>query len=196
MLRFHLTLLCTCALALMTAQSEKPRPWDKDWLARNSENYRNLSTDSTRIAMMPMAFDAKLLDGNQNQRSLAGLIAAKAGEVTLVYLWAQTCPPCIKTLPKLLDLERAYKGKAVNFVYLNVLDPEPKWIDYNKRTRMNERPHSYRVINTAEAPLTATIALSSVPRFLLFDRQGRLCEIKVREPGEGLEAYLNELLEY
>lgn len=65
----------------------------KDWLARNSENYRKLSTDSTRIAMMPRAFDAKLMDGDENLHSLADLLEANTGEVTLVYLWERTCPP-------------------------------------------------------------------------------------------------------
>lgn len=102
----------------------------------------------------------------------------------------------MKTLPKLLDLERKYQDKAIDFVYIDVHDTEPKWLEYTKLTRMNKRPHSYRITNLSEAPLATSIALTSVPRFLLFDRQDRLCEIKVRKPGEGLEAYINELLNY
>jgi thiol-disulfide isomerase/thioredoxin len=179
-----------------TPKPEKERPWNADWRARQREGYRQLTVDSIRYAMMPSAFDAELLDGDQNRRSFADLIETNTGQVTFVYFWNQTCPPCMKTLPKLLKLERQYKDKDVDFVYLNLSDPEPKWSDYNKRTRMNERPHSYHITNRTEAPLVINAAVYSVPGLLLFDRQGRLCEIKLPRPGEGLEAYINELLEY
>lgn len=59
------------------------------------------------------AFTAKGYDGSEV--SLSGL----AGKPFLLYFWFTNCPPCVKTSPLLVELDKVYRGKGFTIVGLN-----------------------------------------------------------------------------
>lgn len=58
-------------------------------------------------------------------KNLAGDAVDKAivsqAELTMVYLWATDCPPCVESMPKLQELAQAYQDKGVQVLGI-VLD--------------------------------------------------------------------------
>ena len=62
-----------------------------------------------------------------NEQGLKQLIARNRGKVLLLNFWSQTCPPCIASYPKLVQMGKKYRGKGLQIVSVNVID--------NARTR-------------------------------------------------------------
>jgi thiol-disulfide isomerase/thioredoxin len=58
-------------------------------------------------------FSAKKYDGT----ALAS--SAFAGKPYLLYFWFTNCPPCMKTSPELVELDKTYRAKGFNIVALN-----------------------------------------------------------------------------
>lgn len=46
-------------------------------------------------------------------------LASLAGKPFLLYFWFTNCPPCVKTSPMLVELDRVYRAKGFNIVALN-----------------------------------------------------------------------------
>ncbi len=46
-------------------------------------------------------------------------LASMAGKPFLLYFWFTNCPPCVKTSPMLVELDKVYRAKGFNIVALN-----------------------------------------------------------------------------
>lgn len=62
------------------------------------------------------SFSATDLQGNAVDASIV-----TEAELTMVYLWATDCPPCIESMPKLQEISQAYQDKGVQVLGI-VLD--------------------------------------------------------------------------
>ncbi len=60
-----------------------------------------------------LAFAVKAYDGSD--LALANL----AGKPFLLYFWFTNCPPCVKTSPMLVELDKAYRPKGFSIIGLN-----------------------------------------------------------------------------
>ena len=65
------------------------------------------------------------------------------GKVTLVHFWGSWCPPCIREMPELLDLQKALKknyGNKVNMILLQVREPFAESLKWAKQYQFNKLP--------------------------------------------------------
>jgi len=110
-------------------------------------------------------------------------LASLKGKVVLVDVWATWCGPCRQEIPFLKKLEEEMKGKAVAFVSLStdaVADKE-KWLKMIKDDNLggiqlfaggpgNEFSQYYKV--------------NTIPRFLVFDKQGKIVTVDSPRPSD------------
>jgi len=133
------------------------------------------------------AFQFSYPDKEGKQVSLASL----KGKVVLVDVWATWCGPCKQEIPHLKKLEEQMHGKDVAIISLSTdaVKDKDKWLQMIKDENLggiqlfaggpgNEFSQYYKV--------------NTIPRFLVFDKQGKIVTVDSPRPSNPA---LKELLE-
>ncbi len=116
---------------------------------------------------------------------------------TLVYVdvWATWCGPCKKQIPALKELEKKLHGKAITFLSISVDKPQDtqKWVNFIKE---NELGGVQLIADKAfESDVTQVYQIKGIPRFMLFDKEGKVISIDAPRPSEqGTESWLRSFL--
>lgn len=117
------------------------------------------------------------------------------GKYVFVDVWATWCSPCKYEIPYLLKLEKELHGKDIQFISLSVDQPSNRqaWLNYIEKNDMNGV-----CLITPDAfnhPLMKRYDIKTIPRFLLFDKEGRTISIRNRRPHDPImKQQLLELL--
>ena len=99
-----------------------------------------------------------------------------------VDLWASWCAPCKAEMPAAKQLRESYKDKDVVFVYLAVNDKEQNWHQAIEDCQTDYLGDNYLVLNTATAALLNEIKFKTIPRLLLYDKNGELVDTDAPRP--------------
>ncbi len=115
--------------------------------------------------------DITLEDNQGRPFSMEQLIEDNAGKVIFVDFWATWCEPCMQSMPVSAKLRAMYPN--VTFLYLSVDDDRAAWIETEDELGLHD---SYRVTNRSSSSFVANSlgGLTSVPRYLVFDREGNM----------------------
>lgn len=102
------------------------------------------------------------------------------GKIVLVDVWATWCGPCKAELPYLKQLEEEMKGTDVVFIGVSVdrAEDKQKWIDFVKKEQLpgiQLHAADWGVMKTG-------YKIQSIPRFMLFDRQGNFISDSAPRP--------------
>jgi thiol-disulfide isomerase/thioredoxin len=137
-----------------------------------------------------------LLDVNNNKTNLNTLTASFNGKVLYIDFWASWCAPCRVSMPDANKLREEYKGKDVVFLYLALNDKEKDWKDAITDLGLNNNCENYFIINPKTSKMIEDLSVSSIPRYLLFDKKGNLVHKNAPGPsGDDIRKLLNGLLE-
>ena len=150
--------------------------------------------DSTRVLAERLEREAKdrimtapEVPGDQLLQTIANQYS---GKVVFFDLWATWCGPCKNGIAAMEPLKEQMKGKDVVFVYLtDESSPVGAWNDYVLKIPGRH----YRIGSLGEIP-----AITSIPQYYLYDRQGqRVWEHKGfdNETLKAIEAEIQNALE-
>lgn len=104
------------------------------------------------------------------------------GKVVLVDIWATWCQPCRVELPHLKALEESMKGKNVEFVSISV--------DVEK-----DQLGGTQLYAAGWSEITKFYNINSIPRFLVFDQEGKIVTVDAPRPSQpALKQLLEETL--
>lgn len=110
------------------------------------------------------------------------------GSYVYVDLWASWCGPCIREIPYLKELEKGLGNKQVKFVSISLDTRQEAW-----KKKMKELDlHGYQLFDSGNG-LSKALNISGIPRFLIYDKEGKLYMKDAPRPSKGLQ--LKELLE-
>ncbi|TKC60406.1 TlpA family protein disulfide reductase [Pedobacter hiemivivus] len=153
---------------------------------------RNLDIATPLLTLKPGddAYAFSYPDKESNTVSMASL----KGKVVLVDVWATWCGPCKAEIPHLKKLEEEMKGKDVEIISLSTDAPKDKekWLKMIKDENLggtqlfaggpgNEFSQYYKV--------------NTIPRFLVFDRKGKIVTVDSPRPSSpALKALLEKTL--
>jgi thiol-disulfide isomerase/thioredoxin len=117
------------------------------------------------------------------------------GKYVYIDLWATWCGPCKAEIPHMKKVEEDYHGKNIVFVSLSLdkIKDTQKWKDFVAKEElkgiqlMGDKDFSSDIAKNYE--------VNAIPRFLLFDTEGKIISINARRPSDpALREELNKLL--
>lgn len=116
------------------------------------------------------------------------------GKVIYFDFWASWCAPCLKLMPDSKKLMDDFKHKDVVFIYISIDKDLDKWIQANEKEELGNE-NSFLAINYPEAKFYKELKLKSIPRYLIFDKQGKLIHKNAPSPNsKEIREIFNEYL--
>lgn len=103
---------------------------------------------------------------------LSEILAKYKNKVVVIDFWATWCGPCLEAHELIKPVKQRYADQAdVVFVYLtNESSDYPKWKDY---VNVLGGEHYY-LYNNQDRAITQQFGITSIPSYLVFDKQGEL----------------------
>ncbi|MDN3585611.1 redoxin family protein [Pedobacter aquatilis] len=126
--------------------------------------------------------DVKLISSAGQITSLNKIIKSSTGKLIYVDFWASWCAPCRDAMPASRKLAEAFKTKKIIFIYLSTDKNNDEWLKAAHLEKINNVSHSYRILNNGTSKFLKEIKLSSIPRYLLFDKTGKLLYADAQGP--------------
>jgi thiol-disulfide isomerase/thioredoxin len=136
------------------------------------------------------AFDFTFKDINGKETALSGF----KGKVVYVDVWATWCGPCRKELPYLKTLEKEYENKNIVFLGISTDDVKDydKWKKYLKENQMGG---VQLFAGAGKDDIMKPYKITGIPRFLLFDRDGKIVSADAPRPSSSeIRPLLDNLL--
>lgn len=130
----------------------------------------------------------ELPDLDNTLQSYAELSGEK---LTVIDFWATWCQPCLRSLPELNELYKAYSAKGVNFIGISIDGPR-------NQSKLKPFVHSmgvdYPILRDVNSEVMSEMNVSTVPTLLLLDGKGEvLFYHEGYRPGD--EAFIRKKIE-
>lgn len=122
------------------------------------------------------AIDFTYPDMAGEERSLSDF----KGSVVLVDVWATWCEPCKGEIPFLKKLEQEMEGKDV--VFLSVSVDVDKDYEVWKKMIEDEQLGGIQLFASGIGNFEKDYGVKSIPRFMLFDKQGKVVDVDAPRP--------------
>lgn len=117
------------------------------------------------------------------------------GKLVYIDIWAMWCAPCKQQIPYLQKLEKELHGKDIVFLSISVDKPgkKEKWEKFVKEKELTGiQLFSDNAFNTR---IAKDYKINAIPRFLLFDKKGRILDANADRPSlPRLKKHLLQLL--
>jgi thiol-disulfide isomerase/thioredoxin len=118
------------------------------------------------------------------------------GHVVILDFWATWCPPCLMTIPELVDLQKKYKDKGLSVVGISVDDPR-KVTNGDLAAFKEAKNINYSIVRADAKVMQDYFAgddRMAIPTMFLIDRHGKIIEKKVGFVPGSLEKSVKKLL--
>lgn len=132
-----------------------------------------------------------LVDAEGNRTNLDAVLERNRGKVVYVDFWASWCAPCVGAMPAAVKLREDFKGRDVAFVYLAFNDKREPWKSAVLKHRVNHLSESYFITNSRSSDFITKMKVKLIPRYLLFDKTGKLAHANA--PGPDSKAVRDEI---
>lgn len=156
-----------------------------------SQKKRNMDIMTPLLSLKEgdAAFAFSYPDKNGKTVTMADL----KGKVVLVDVWATWCGPCKAEIPHLKKLEEEMKGTDVQVVSISVDEAKDKdkWIKMIK----DENLGGLQLFASGWGDIAQFYKITGIPRFMVFDKQGKIVTIDSPRPSSpALKALLEKTL--
>jgi thiol-disulfide isomerase/thioredoxin len=136
-------------------------------------------------------------DANKKNITLDNLIKNNAGKVIYVDFWASWCAPCRIAMPSSKKLKNKFSGEDIVFVYISIDTDFDKWLNASQIEQLNNIDYNYLALNYPNANFYKDLNLKSIPRYLIYDKKGKLVHQNAPSPDSPeieteLQKYISE----
>lgn len=125
-----------------------------------------------------------LFDISKNEVKFDSLINLYTGKIVYIDFWASWCAPCISEMPKSKLLREKYANDEIVFIFISIDNNLKSWTNSQHRLLLNKDDRSFLMANTKESKLIRSLKLTSVPRYIIFNKKGRLINPNAPNPSE------------
>lgn len=114
------------------------------------------------------------------------------GKVIVIDVWATWCGACIKSFPSISELQKKFKNKDIVFLFIstNADKDENEWKNFVLKHPELKGIH-FRIDDSI---FDNNYQISSLPRYILIDKKGKIVNAFVNNPNEKLKSIIEELL--
>ena len=139
--------------------------------------------------------ELNLKDVKNNKTNLQDIINANKGKVIYIDFWASWCAPCRRAMPSSIKLKKEYKNEKIVFVYLALNDKNENWKKAFEEEGLKDFDYNYIIENSKSSKLIDDLNLKSIPRYILYDKMGKLVHQNAPPPhSEEIRNLLNKYL--
>jgi thiol-disulfide isomerase/thioredoxin len=117
------------------------------------------------------AIDFTLTDLKGNAVRLSGF----KGKTVVIDFWATWCGPCLASFPKMQQLVEKYKGKDVEFLFINTWEnAEKKTIQSKVEKLLKEKKYSFNVLYDFEDKVVSQYKVEGIPTKFVISKEGKV----------------------
>ena len=98
-----------------------------------------------------------------------------------VDVWATWCGPCIAQIPALEQLQKDYKEENIVFMSVSVDTDKDAWL----KMLHEDQLQGVQLWADGWSEITRSYAIFGIPRFLLFDPDGKVISVDAPRPTSG-----------
>ena len=135
-----------------------------------------INTEKATLKPGDKGLDFKYEDKDGKMVSFSDL----KGKVVLIDTWATWCGPCKVEIPHLKKLEEEMKGKNVHIVSISVDEEKDK--DKWKKMIADENLGGIQLFASGWSDITKYYKITGIPRFMLFDKEGKIITVDAPRP--------------
>ena len=141
--------------------------------------------------------DVNIVNPNLQVTSLKGLIDSLRGNLIYIDYWASWCSPCRAAMPTSIQLMNKYKDSNITFVYFSIDKSKDQWLKASRQDGILHYEHNYLILNHEMSNLKKELKIKTIPRYLIFDKNGALIHQNAPAPNtknikELFDKYLEE----
>ena len=135
------------------------------------------------------SFDGKITN-------LEKIIDQHKGKVIYVDFWASWCKPCRESMAFATKLRNEYVNKNIVFIYLALNEQKKLWKDAIPQLGLNTNCYNYFIINPKNASIIKDLKVKTIPRYMVFNKQGELINQNAPSPeSKEIKVLLNKYIE-
>jgi thiol-disulfide isomerase/thioredoxin len=107
-------------------------------------------------------------------------LSENLGKVVLIDVWATWCVPCLQEQPALEKLEKDFAGKDVVFISLSIDTDKAKWQKMVEEKKLS----GLHLFSNNQGVIVKDYEVTEIPRFILFDKNGKTVNINAPRPSD------------
>ena len=113
------------------------------------------------------------------------------GKYVYIDVWATWCGPCLREAPYLEEIEEEFADNNIVFLSVSIDNTREPWKEYLEKTE------SHGLQLYADKAWKSTLAteylIHSIPRFMLFDREGNIIDVRAARPSGNIAETIRAL---
>ena len=168
-----------------------PQYFDAETANEYLQKYRLITGDeqlteevTTQYNLLADKSQLLLHDLNGYKTDFKALMEKYKGKVVYVDFWASWCAPCLAQMPYAAKLRQKYADQDVVFLYFALNDQEEAWHESSIEEGLSNLPTNFFIENSKTCDLLKELNVSTIPRYLLFNRQGELSNANAPRPSD------------
>ncbi|UOX33898.1 TlpA family protein disulfide reductase [Flavobacterium sediminilitoris] len=162
---------------------------DKKLIEIIEKKYYGISKKATQKESTNVNF----INENKKETSLDEVVSNYKGKVLYIDFWASWCAPCRAAMPSSRKLHETYKNENIEFIYVSIDKNFDAWTKAYKKEFISG-DNNFLATNYPEATLYKEILLKSIPRYLIYDKNGKL--VNGNAPSPDSQEIITELKKY
>lgn len=136
-----------------------------------------------------------LINIGKKKNNLKKIIEENKGKIIFIDFWASWCAPCRTEIPHSKKIIQEYKNKNVVFLFISIDKSFKNWQKALKDENLFSYKYNYLAINYPNAVFFKELNLKSIPRYILFDKKGKLVHKNAPSPSsDEIKVLLNEYI--